>query len=395
MTFLFATSIENSYPRVAGGVRLDQMDRTGHYAWWERDLSLIHSLGVSAVRYGPAYYRTHVAPHDVCWEGCDEPMLRLRELGIDVIADLCHFGLPNWLELGFQDEAFPVLFAEYARAFARQYPWVRYFTPIAQIFTCASNSALLGHWNERLASNATFVRALGHLCMAHELAVEAILSERPDAIIVQSESLTHYHPAGQDAQRSADRWNALKQLALDLTLGHDLAPGMAGYLHQHGMSAIDLRFFQETRAPGQRMLGLVYPSGNERRVASTGRITGARDGFGFAALATAYHRRYGLPVFHLGTSRAGSQGPAWLREQWDQLLLLRSAGVPVHGFAWHPLIDPATDGMHESAPMLETGLFDQGRRERATAGAYRRLIAQWGTLMQSEPESERRSNASA
>jgi beta-glucosidase/6-phospho-beta-glucosidase/beta-galactosidase len=57
----------------------------------------------------------------------------LQTSGIEVMADLCHFGVPSWLG-GFQDPAFPVLFAQYARAFARRYPWVRYFTPVNEIF---------------------------------------------------------------------------------------------------------------------------------------------------------------------------------------------------------------------------------------------------------------------
>src|SRR5215204_1931209 len=37
MTFLFATGIENSYPTIANGKRIDQMDKCGHYARWEDD----------------------------------------------------------------------------------------------------------------------------------------------------------------------------------------------------------------------------------------------------------------------------------------------------------------------------------------------------------------------
>jgi beta-glucosidase len=29
--FLFATGIENSYPTIAGGIRVDEMDKCGHY----------------------------------------------------------------------------------------------------------------------------------------------------------------------------------------------------------------------------------------------------------------------------------------------------------------------------------------------------------------------------
>ena len=155
--------------------------------------------GLNALRYGPPYYRVHTAPHSYDWEIADPQMHRLRDLGITVIADLCHFGVPSWLG-GFQDPAFPVLFAEYARAFARRYPWIQHFTPVNEIFICANFSALKGWWNECEKSDAAFVRAIRNLCMAHELAVEAILSERPDAIIVQGESIEHFHAGGRDAQ---------------------------------------------------------------------------------------------------------------------------------------------------------------------------------------------------
>src|SRR3954454_14014269 len=219
--FLFATGVENSYPTIAGGTRIDQMDRCGHYARWEEDFALVRESGLDALRYGPPYYRVHTAPDHYDWDICDAQMHRLRSLGISVIADLCHFGVPSWLG-GFQDEAFPVLFADYARAFARRYPWVRYYTPVNEIFICASFSALRGFWNEGLTDEKAFGRALRNMCMGHELAVEAILSERPDAIFVQSESIEHFHAAGSKAQPQAARENAFKHLSLDLTLGREL-----------------------------------------------------------------------------------------------------------------------------------------------------------------------------
>lgn len=90
------------------------------------------------------------------------------------------FGVPDWLN-GFQDAAFPVHFAQYARVFAQRYPWVRHFTAVNEIFICASSSALRGWWNECVASDTAFVTAMRNLRMANELAVEAILSVRPDA----------------------------------------------------------------------------------------------------------------------------------------------------------------------------------------------------------------------
>jgi beta-glucosidase len=393
MTFLFATGIENGYPVLPGGRRVDQMDRCGHYARWEEDFEVVRELGLDALRYGPAYYRTHIAPGEFDWESCDEPMRRLHALGVEVIADLCHFGVPTWLG-GFQDPAFPVLFADYARSFARRYPWVRYFTPITEIFLSASYSALRGEWNECQASDATFVRALRNLCMAHELAVEALVAERPDAIIVQSEAIEYFHAEGTEAGE-ADRWNALRFLSLDLTLGHELAPGMGAYLQEHGVPSNELTFFRERRAVGQRWLGLDYYASREHLVTSTGEWAVPGQVAGLARLATEYYRRYGLPLFHAETNRAGAHAVAWLEEQWDEVLALRGAGIPVTGFTWSSLTD--TIGWENGLPLddnavHEVGLCDLNREVRPVGDAYAALAQEWGPRLRAEPP-HRRSQA--
>ena len=377
--FLFATGIENSYPTIRGGKRIDQMAKSGHYDRWQEDFALVKEFGLNALRYGPAYYRTHVAPDRYDWSSADEPMYHLRELGIETIADLCHFGVPDWLD-GFQDPAFPVLFAEYARAFARRYPWVRYYTPVNEIFVCANFSALRGWWNECRKSDRAFVRAIRNLCMAHELAVEAIISERPDAIIVQGESVEHFHAIGKDAQREADHMNAVKFLSLDLTLGHELAPGMAGFLNRHGVTSNDLSFFREKRVPNQRWIGLDYYPTCEYRVASTGRRTTNWKGHGFRHLAAEYYARYRKPLFHCETNRVSHLAVDWLGKQWEDIEALRAMGIPVTGFTWYSLTNQI-DWQHalriERDDLHAVGLYDLNRRIRPVGAAYRKLIARY------------------
>ena len=377
--FFFATGIENSYPTLATGARIDQMAKSGHYTRWKEDFTLVRELGLNALRYGPAYYLTHVGPDRFDWDSCDEQMEYLRTSGIEVIADLCHFGVPSWLG-GFQDAAFPVLFAQYAQAFARRYPWVRYYTPVNEIFICASFSAMLGWWNECETSEESFIRAIRNLCMAHELAVEAILAERPDAIFVQSESIEHFHANGQRAAANAERLNAMKFLSLDLTLGRELAPGMAGLLNRHGVTSNDLSFFRERRAVGQRWLGLDYYPSCEHRVASTGRRTVMRSRRGLRSLAHEYYARYGIPLFHCETNRVPRFAQEWLAEQWEDMMELRRSGIPVYGFTWYSLTDQI-DWQHalrfERDDLHPVGLYDLNRKIRPVGLAYRDLVKRW------------------
>jgi beta-glucosidase/6-phospho-beta-glucosidase/beta-galactosidase len=365
MTFLFATAIDNRCPLLPGERRVDQMDRCGHYARWEEDFEIVRELGVRALRYGPAYYRTHLGPDHYDWESCDEQLLRLRELGIEVIADLCHFGVPTWLG-GFQDPAFPVLFAEYARGFARRYPWIRYFTPVNEILQGASCSALRGWWNECETSDAAFVRALRNLCLAHESAVEAILGERPDAIIVQNESLEYYPVPGTQAGER-ERWHALRFLALDLTLGHELPPGVGGYLQDNGVTSNELSFFRERRATGRRWIALERSAGVESR-----------------ALVTECHARYGVPIVHGGAPDVRERAVLSMHEQWQGMLALRAQGIPVNGFAWSTLTDIVgwERGLGVAGNDVRTaGLCDLNREVRDVGEDYAALVARWSRAL--------------
>jgi beta-glucosidase/6-phospho-beta-glucosidase/beta-galactosidase len=381
MPFLFASGIDNGCPRLADGTRVDQMDASGHYARWEEDFVLARELGVRAMRYGPAYYRTHVAPDHFDWDPCDEPMRRLRALGIEVVATLCRFGVPSWLG-GFQDAAFPVLFAEYARAFARRYPWVRHYTLIDQILRTAALSARWGVWNECERGDAPFVRALRNLCLAHELAVEAVLSERPDAVIVQVEALERFD--GAVAREDADWWSAIQHVAFDLTLGGGAPPGVLGYLNAHGLDCNDLGFLRERRAPGQRWLGIAYHPAVGVGDAATGRRAATRGDPGLGRLAAALHARYRLPLFHAETGHAPVHAAAWLHEQWDELLALRAAGVPVRGFTWFALCDRVerreeVDGGRRH--VHRAGLLDHNREARPVGDVFARLSHRWAPAL--------------
>ncbi|HET9683033.1 MAG TPA: hypothetical protein VFP15_02960, partial [Gemmatimonadaceae bacterium] len=206
-------------------------------------------------------------------------------------------------------------------------------------------------------------------------------------IIVQGESIEHFHAAGRAAQVEADRWNAFKFLSVDLTTGHELAPGMARLLNEHGVTSNDLSFFRERRAVGQRWLGVDYYATCEHRIASTGRATTHRKPMGFGRLAAAYHHRYGLPIFHCETNCATDRAVDWLDHQWSELMTLRASGVPVKGFTWYSLTDQI-DWQHalrvERNDLHPVGLYDLKRRIRPVGRRYQELVRQWRARLDNE-----------
>ena len=122
--FMFATGIENSYPTIllpnGSTKRVDEMEKAGHYKNWRKDFELVKELGLEFLRFGPPYYKTHLAPGKYDWSFADETLNYLKELHITPIVDLCHFGVPDWIG-SFQNPDFPQLFAEYSKAFSERF----------------------------------------------------------------------------------------------------------------------------------------------------------------------------------------------------------------------------------------------------------------------------------
>jgi len=145
--FVFATGIENSAPVITGpegrDLRRDEMSLCGHDERYAEDFACARALGLTHLRYGVPYYRVHVGPGRFDWAFSDLVFASLRQSGLIPIVDLCHFGVPDWLG-NFQNPDFPHHLAEYARAFAERYPWVRLYTPVKEMYVAARFSALYG-----------------------------------------------------------------------------------------------------------------------------------------------------------------------------------------------------------------------------------------------------------
>ncbi|MBV9491872.1 MAG: family 1 glycosylhydrolase [Verrucomicrobia bacterium] len=389
--FLFATGVENSCPTIDNGrVRVDELAKCGHYSRWREDFDCVEQLGIRYLRYGPPLPRTYLGPQRFDWDFADTTFAELRRRGITPIVDLCHFGVPDWIE-NFQNPDFPPLFADYAAAFARRFPWVQLYTPINELFICALFSARYGWWNEQLASDRAFVTALKHLVKANVLAMQAILRERPDALFIQSESTEHFHAEEPRALARAAVRNAERFLSLDLNYGRPVSSEMYEFLLDNGMTREEYRFFLAQDLRRHSIMGNDYYVTNEHRVSADGCTRPAGEVFGYGDITRQYHQRYGLPVMHTETNfwegPGGDEAVQWLWKQWANVLRLRQDGIPVLGFTWYSITDQV-DWQHalreNRGDLTPVGLFDLERRIRPVGEAYRQLIAAWEEVLQAQ-----------
>lgn len=385
---MFATGIECSYPTITGKdgqtKRVDELEKTHHYKLWREDLHLVREMGLQYLRYGPPYYRMHLGPDHYDWEFSDQAFAEMQRLGIVPIADLCHFGVPDWIG-DFQNPAWPEQFARFARAFAERYPWVQLYTPVNEIFVCARMSGLHGQWNERKHDERSFVTATKHLCRANLLAIQEITRVRPDAAFIQSESAEYFHLGGGDEEcRQHARFeNERRFLSFDLLYSTRPSSDMCLYLLDNGMTRQELEWFMNHGLDRRIVMGNDFYETNEWVVAPGGQTKPAGEVFGWMPITRQYYQRYRRPVMHTETNtQHAQQAVRWLWKEFFNVYHLRQEGIPVVGFTWFSLIDQVdwdTALAQDQDVVNPVGLYDLQRRPREVAAAYRELIQQFGS----------------
>lgn len=381
MSFIFATGIENSIPTINhGGHRVDQYETCGHYKNWRTDFDLVEETGITHLRYGCPLHTTWIGPDRYDWSFADETFADLKRRGIVPVMDLCHFGLPDWLG-NFQNKDFPKLFGDYARAFATRFPWVQHYTPVNEMLICATFSARNGWWNEQCADDRSFVTAIGNVCKANVLAMQAILEVRPDAVFIQAESIEYASPDSFAAWDAAKLKNSLRFLTLDLNYQRPVNSLSYQFLLDNGMSREEYDwFYSQPSVKKNCVIGLDYYITSEHYINKEGQLRGAGDVLGLSEVTRHYYYRYNLPVMHTETNLNGETGDAvaWLHRQWSNIVHLMCSGVPVIGFTWYSLnhqVDWDTALREPNGNVNAVGLFDLDRKIMPVGEAYKKLIA--------------------
>jgi beta-glucosidase/6-phospho-beta-glucosidase/beta-galactosidase len=358
------------------------MAECGHYDRWREDFDLALALGCRHLRYGPPLYRIHEGPGRYDWSFTDEVMPRCETSASRPSFDLCHFRRPDWIG-DFQNADWPAYFAEYARAFAARYPWVRLYTPVNEMYITAEFSGYYGWWNERLASHRGFVGALRTVVLGSLAAMQAILEVRPDALFIHAESSEHTHANRPELAHEAEMFNERRFLTLDLICGHRISAGMYAYLRTTACRRRSMPDCAQSTSPSISSLGMTTTS--RTSTCSSRRRHAERQA---RSSATRPSREPTRPLPSAGDAygdkpRAGTAGDEaanWLWKTWANVQQLRREGVPICGMTWYSLTDQIDwdVGLREKNGRVNPlGLYDLDRQLRPAGEAFRRLIEQW------------------
>ena len=208
--------IECTINRVQNDFR-DQVLYSGHY---DRpgDIEQIAALGIKKLRY-PVLWERH-QPDQRClidWTWTEKQLNTIREAGIVPIAGLVHHGSgPVFTDLC--DKEFPLKLAKYAKAVAKKFPWLEYYTPVNEPMTTARFSGLYGLWYPHKKDELSFVKMLLNQLKGVVLSMRAIRKINSKAKLVQTEDLSKTHSTSLLSYQ-ADFENKRRWLTYDLLTG--------------------------------------------------------------------------------------------------------------------------------------------------------------------------------
>jgi beta-glucosidase/6-phospho-beta-glucosidase/beta-galactosidase len=342
--FRWMTGFEcSTFPQIG----MDELSLTQHDRFWGSDIVRAVEAGCRTIRYGIRWHVVNPQPQVWDWASVDGPMELMRHLGIEPVVDLFHFGVPAWMGTGVMSSIFPDLQAELCAAFARRYPWVRWYTPTNEPYIMAQFGGETGAWYPYEHGLNNFVTALRNVARGLCEGWAAIRDVRDDARLMISDTCEYWHALDDRVRERADLMNERRFLM------HELYGGRVGrdhplreWLIEHGMDRGDLDWFEENPATLD-VIGLDhYPhSEHELSTDADGDLVDRPrplDGqLGPAELCRQYFARLGRPMIFAETGAPGDDATkiAWLDRLVDQVRQVRAEGVPLIGITWWGLID--------------------------------------------------------
>lgn len=381
--FVWSGGIENTFiPQERPGLRaLEEFELTQHYQQWRGDLDRATSLGISALRWGPPWYRVEAARGKFDWGFADEVLDHLiNKLKITPILDLMHYGTPLWLEDSFANPGYPELVSEYAAAFAERYRHlVRFYTPLNEPIVNADFAGRRGEWPPYRHGDRGFVTVLLSIVRGIQRTVRAVRSQQADAQFVAVEAMRRIKPitagvygdARKNVVRAAHLHGLKDYLAYDLAVGrvtleHPLyqwlidngaPPAVLDELSQNGIEydVCGINFYPWSYAEVE----LEEPSGDVR-------VTDGRcGGFELVNVIRDAARHMGKPIMITETSAPGTiaERREWMDSTLRAVNRTRNEGVDVVGYTWFPLFtmigwEYRASGLPIDEHLLHLGLWD-------------------------------------
>jgi beta-glucosidase/6-phospho-beta-glucosidase/beta-galactosidase len=339
------------------GVRLDMLRATQHDDFVRDDYAALRTMRIGTVRDTIRWHRVEAVPHTYDFSSVDPYVDAAKEVGVEVIWDLLHYGWPDGLDI--YSHQFVDRFAHFCAAVARhlrtRLPGPRFYTPVNELSFFAWAAGEVGWFHPFSTHRGADLKT--QLVRAWIAGVDAIRTVDPDARVVSVEPVIHTVPPrgqGDDGRRAAAQ-NQSQWEAWDMICGRS-QPELAG--HSRYLDIVGVNFYHDNQweVPGGRKIHWHLKPRDRRWVPFNQLIRGA-------------YERYQRPIIIGETSHVGSGRAAWIRELTDEVLIAVYSGLPLEGICLYPIIDRFE--WNDPAHWHNSGLWDF---DIQPDGTFRRVL---------------------
>jgi polysaccharide biosynthesis protein PelF len=314
--------VECSTHRLPSGRRLDMIAATQHDRFVRQDYARFQSIGIKTIRSGFRWHLIETRPGHYDFSSVAEQVRAARDMGIQVIWDLCHYGYPDDIDI-FRPELVN-RFEAYARAATE---WLINETDAAPFF-CPMNEISFFSW---AGGEGAHLNPYCHhrgfelkvqLARAAIAGTEAIWSVAPHARIVHVDPIINIiaDPDRPEEGPIAHGHHWAQHQGWDLLTGR-IWPQIGG----------DPKYLD--------IMGVNYYPNNQWIY--EGRALHHRDPLyrPFRDMLYDMYNRYQRPIFVAETGTEGDHRRDWLNYVSTEIRAAMEMGVPMEGMCLYPIFN--------------------------------------------------------
>lgn len=313
---------ECSMHRRPDGVRVDVIASSEHDRTARADYAALAAHGMQTLRDGLRWPLIETHPGRYDWRSFLPQLRAARDTGVQVVWDLCHYGVPDGLDIW--RPSFVDRFAAFARAAAQlvrdETDTVPWWCPVNEISFWAWAGGDAGFFPP-FASGRGFELKV-QLARAAVAAWDAVRSVDPRARFLWAEPAIHVacHPDRPAEAVDAEGHRLAQYQAYDLLAG-TLWPQAGG-----APEVLDT-------------VGVNYYPRNQWVHNGTEIEAGEPLYRPFSDMLVEVWQRYSRPLVVAETGTEGEARAPWLRYVAHEVEAARAAGACVQGVCWYPILD--------------------------------------------------------
>jgi beta-glucosidase/6-phospho-beta-glucosidase/beta-galactosidase len=321
----FLGGFECSTHRIRSGRRLDVIASSRHAEFAREDYARLREAGIVSARDGIRWHLVEPSPGRYEFQSL-VPMVRAaREVGVEVIWDLVHYGWPD--DLDVFSAAFVTRAGRFAAACARVLAdetdgpiWV---VPVNEMSFLAWAAGDVGIFHPFAKGRGDELKA--QLVRAAIVSMEAMRAVAPRIRFVHTEPLINV-VAARDRPEDASAARAHRDAqyaALDMLSGR-LHPELGG--RPEYLDVLGFNYYIHNQ--------WVYPGGHGRTIEPS-----QPEYMPLWRMLQEAQQRYGRPVFIAETGIEDMARPVWLRYVGCEVRRALAEGVPVEGICLYPIVN--------------------------------------------------------